>query len=187
MDLIFTLDEVADMLGTDKALFSHGYTQYYSQLFKDKRKEIKAVLEIGIGNGGSLKLWRLYFPNAQIYGLDMNENDGLMDFGDRVTCYFFSQDEAEKLELTFKNKELEVIIDDASHEENRTLTSLNVLFPVMKKGGYYIIEDMNEKISTKILDWVFANRPLVKSLLILPDKGTLEENNYEYLIVIQKQ
>jgi len=185
MDLTFTVDEVADMLRTDKASYSHGYIQYYEQLFKDKRKEIKSVLELGIGDGGSLKLWKLYFPNALIYGLDMNENT--FHFEDGISCYFFNQNDRDKLKETFRKKNLEVIIDDASHAEEETLISLDTLFPLLLSQGYYIIEDMNEKIPTKILDWIYVNRESVKSLSILPDKGTLKGENYEYLIVIQKQ
>ena len=185
MDLICTLDDIALLVNTDKASHSHAYTQHYEQLFKHNRKEIKAVLELGIGDGGSLKLWKLYFPNALIYGVDMNENS--FDFGDRISCYFFNQNDKEQLKETFKHKKLEVIIDDASHAEEETLASLEALFPLLLPQGYYIIEDMNEKIPVKILDWIYVNRTLVKSFLILPDKSTLEGNNYEYLIVIQKQ
>lgn len=181
-DLTVTLDDLALMLQTDKASNSHYYTKYYEQLFESKRIEFKSVLELGVAGGESLKLWRLFFPNAIIYGLDMNESE---PFGERISCYCFNQKDKDKLVETFKDKHLEIIIDDASHAEEETLISLNTLFPLLESNGYYIIEDMNEKIPTKILDWIYQNRTLVKSLLILPDKGTLKANNREYLIVIQ--
>ena len=44
----------------------HTYTPYYYDLLKNKKRSTKKVLEIGIGKGASLKMWRDFFPNAKI-------------------------------------------------------------------------------------------------------------------------
>ena len=67
------LCELAEKYGSDKtpSIF-HGYTPFYDELLKDR--DVKRVLEIGIGNvacmnhvkdykpGASLRMWRDYFP-----------------------------------------------------------------------------------------------------------------------------
>jgi len=56
----------------DSDLAMH-FLEVYTHHFEARRKEIKSVLEIGVQYGGSLKMWRDYFPNAQITGLDINK------------------------------------------------------------------------------------------------------------------
>src|SRR3954471_21352311 len=63
--------------GTDKGIW--GYTPAYEKYMEPRRRQVKAVLEIGICGfrdipnnvvGASLFAWRDYFPNAEIYGID---------------------------------------------------------------------------------------------------------------------
>ena len=55
---------------TDKK--DSGYLRNYEEIFRPIRgKEVK-LLELGIGKGGALLLWRDYFEKAVIAGLDMN-------------------------------------------------------------------------------------------------------------------
>src|SRR5260221_5176203 len=87
------LCKLAYKYGTDKCpQLKHCYTPYYHQLFKGRQKTVKKVLELGIGyyktikeqeavydrklkryyqKGASLKMWRDFFPNAQIFGADI--------------------------------------------------------------------------------------------------------------------
>ena len=71
------LDYLARKYGTDKRtndpgtdLKYHGYTTVYENLLEDKRLEYREVLEIGVREGWSHKMWYDYFPNANIYGID---------------------------------------------------------------------------------------------------------------------
>ena len=55
---------------TDKNT-THSYIPLYEKLLSNKRLTAKNVLEIGVNEGGSIKLWHDYFTNATIYGLDI--------------------------------------------------------------------------------------------------------------------
>ena len=48
------------------------YLDTYNKYFLERRNDIKVFVEIGVLNGNSLKMWSEYFPNAIIYGLDIN-------------------------------------------------------------------------------------------------------------------
>ena len=68
----------------------HSYSDFYSDIFLISKKHVKKVFELGIGSvntkkeynmsfvgkdyisGGSLRVWREYFYNAQIYGADID-------------------------------------------------------------------------------------------------------------------
>src|SRR5208337_3863139 len=98
------LCELAKKWGTDK-VGNHSYTPYYHSLFEGRRAEIKKVLEIGIGNdddmgteyraGASIFMWEEYFPNADIYALDILP-EALINKG-RIRSYQCNQGSAASL------------------------------------------------------------------------------------------
>ena len=55
--------------GTDKST-NHRYTPYYHQVFTPVRNTTHTLLEVGVFKGESLKMWRDYFTNSMIYGID---------------------------------------------------------------------------------------------------------------------
>ena len=70
------LGKLAFINQTDKG--SHGYVQYYDKHFRLLRKKRLNILEIGVGGyenlnlgGGSLRMWKYYFPNSRIFGIDI--------------------------------------------------------------------------------------------------------------------
>ena len=65
-----SLEEIVDNSRTDKNTV-HSYLPLYNNLLKSKKDTAKNVLEVGIFNGGSIKLWSDYFTNANVYGLDI--------------------------------------------------------------------------------------------------------------------
>ena len=70
-----SLEEISNNSKTDKNT-THSYLPLYQKLLINKKETAKNVLEVGICNGGSIKLWNDFFTNATIYGLDiMNIND----------------------------------------------------------------------------------------------------------------
>ena len=61
-----TLQELAFMYGTDK--LEHGYIPFYE---KHLPKNTKKLLEIGVKEGRSIRMWQKYFPETEIHGLDL--------------------------------------------------------------------------------------------------------------------
>ena len=73
--MVNELDQLALKYGADKCpQIKHGYTPYYYNLLNDRRLTIKKVLEIGAGEGASLRMWSDFFPNALVYGADNQDN-----------------------------------------------------------------------------------------------------------------
>jgi hypothetical protein len=152
------LDILAKKYGTDKQtndfpeLYYHGYTIVYHQLFQMKRNHYKNILEIGVREGRSHKMWHDYFPNAMIYGVDNMINPIIRnipreDFlsnieNDRIKIFIGSQDDEAFLEESFKDKQFDLIVDDGGHHSRLHQISFKVLFPKLKSGCYYIIEDL---------------------------------------------
>lgn len=125
---------------TDKS-GRHSYTNVYHKYFNSIRNDVKKVLEIGILEGASLRMWEEYFPNATIYGIDIKKVK--LD-SSRIITYKGSQNNDEDLSKFIQKYggDFDIIIDDGSHRMLDQQFSLGFLFPYVKSGGYYIIEDL---------------------------------------------
>lgn len=121
----------------------HNYTPTYYALLKDKRESARHVLEIGVNAGSSLRMWEEFFPNAMIYGLDINS--GCLFTAGRIRCEYADQGSAESLtEVMAKlgNVQFDLIVDDGSHQPGHQIVSANTLLPTLAPDGLYIIEDI---------------------------------------------
>ena len=129
-------------IDTDK--FSHGYIEVYDPLFK-KLTSPKKILEIGVYQGGSLRLLQSYFPNTNIYGLDLGYSEECKQDGDNFSILIGNQENRDDL-LSVVNTidgELDLIIDDGGHTMEQQQVSFGYLFQFVKPGGYYILEDLH--------------------------------------------
>lgn len=137
-----TLNEIALHYKTDKSSLFHNYTEKYEKYFSPLRNEPLKILEIGIQNGYSLKTWNDYFPNAHIFGIDIVDCRH-MDEG-RIKTLQGSQTDTlflEKINNLFGP--FDIIIDDGSHYNNDMRISFDCLFPLLKQGGLYVVEDLH--------------------------------------------
>lgn len=121
-----------------------GYLPIYDELFRNMRLKNLTLLEIGVFKGGALKLWRDFFSNSIIVGLDINLVQIQDDTG-RLKLYQGSQADTTLLDQIACEQAPEgfdIIIDDASHIADLTRTAFWHLFDNhLKTGGIYIIED----------------------------------------------
>ena len=125
-----------------------GYIPYYEKHFQPIRHKEMNILEIGVratrGRGpSSLKMWKDYFPNSQICGLDINPACAGFD-EERLKIVIGDQADKECLDnLVAEHGPFDIIIDDGSHINNFTIKSYELLFNNgWKPGGLYIIEDL---------------------------------------------
>lgn len=137
-----TLDELAIKHNTDKSSKHHDYANIYDSYFHNYRNTFKKVLEIGVFRGGSLNMWQDYFNSAEIYGLDINKKCKKFEH-DRIKMFIGSQIDDNILLTIGSGNEYDLIIDDGSHIVEHQIYSFTKLLPYVKKGGYYIIEDIN--------------------------------------------
>ena len=137
------LSKLAIKYGTDR-YGKHHYTQVYHDLFKDKRREVKAVLELGVGEGAGLFMWRDYFPLAMIYGAD-NDPKRLFD-SQRIKVYRCDQSNKQDLIdlIDQVSSSIDLFIDDGSHIPKDQLNTCLTVMPLLKKDTIYIIEDVSD-------------------------------------------
>lgn len=141
------LSELAIRHGTDKFGY-HDYTPNYHKLFARFRDRPVKVLEIGVGGyqdedrgGQSLAMWRDYFPQGQITGIDIQKKT--MDLGPRVQILQGSQVDPEFLaHLVATRGPFDIIIDDGSHRNEHVVESFGLLWPDLVPGGIYAVEDV---------------------------------------------
>jgi len=150
----------------------HTYSPYYFELLKPIQRDVKNLLEIGVGNnslmsplvgakytaGASLRAWRDFFPNACIFSIDIQRE--VLFEEDRIKCFYADQSCLKSLRkfislLKEDSKQpdllFDIIIDDGSHVLNHARNSLIALYPYLRTGGFYIIEDIK---NTEIHLWL---------------------------------
>ena len=131
---------------TDKGPSGHDFTEAYEHFFSPLRAEPIRILEIGIDRGGSLLMWRDYFPNAQIFGIDIEDRSD-MD-SDRIHTFVADQSSREQLgEFLAKFPgPYDIILDDGGHSMEQQQVSLGTLFRQVRPGGYYVVEDVHTSL-----------------------------------------
>jgi hypothetical protein len=124
------------------------YAQRYERYFAPLRNLPLKILEIGIGGyddpregGDSLRAWKQYFPNAQLYGIDIVDKKALEQ--DRIKTFQGSQDDPAFLERVIAEiGKPDIIIDDGSHRNQHVIATFKLLYPQLEdEGGIYIVED----------------------------------------------
>lgn len=132
---------LAILFDTDKGPHRHRYTERYRELLGPRRTKIESVLEIGIRKGASLRMWRRYLPAAAIVGIDLHLPRDLSLPG--VEMYAGDQSDAAFLRtVSDRHGPFDLVIDDGSHVARHIQASFEVLFPTVRPGGWYVIEDL---------------------------------------------
>lgn len=133
--------------GSYNKLNGHSYIQnFYEKEFEIyKDKKIK-ILEIGIFGGGSLKLWKEYFSRPkEIIGVDItNENLPPKHSNIDGVSYKFGDAYDPEFSKIFSN-DFDIIIDDGPHTLESQITYIQLYLPKLKKGGLFIIEDVQDE------------------------------------------
>lgn len=135
------LTRIGIEMGTDKAYY-HTFTKFYEPYFRPLRDKEITILEIGIFDGGSLRMLQSYFPRAHIYAIDINPHS-VKNYGERISTYLCSQTDTSRLDSLFQDKMFDIILDDGSHVCSHQQISLATLFRRVKPGGMYICEDIH--------------------------------------------
>jgi len=122
------------------------YLPEYERLFCPLKQANVALLEIGVQNGGSLEIWEKYFPNASsILGCDINLGcENLAYTSDKIHLVIGDVNQPQTLGKLFSiAAEFDIVIDDGSHTSSDIIATFCHLFPRLKYGGLYIIEDLH--------------------------------------------
>ncbi len=169
------LAELFSFHGSDKN--NNGYSSLYTALLGHLRYSAVNLLEVGIGTlvegapssmrgyaetytnsyapGASLRAWRDYFPFGDVRGLDIQED--CMFTEERITTYLCDSTDYRSVQVWMRecpNLFFDVVIDDGSHYDQHQLATLTNLWPRVKPGGYYIIEDIYEGSKLSLEPWL---------------------------------
>jgi cephalosporin hydroxylase len=120
------------------------YFPVYEKHFKPLTDRPLKILEIGILNGGSLKMWKDYFhPESTIVGIDIDTR--CLDFKyDSTNINVRIGDQSDPVFLQSLIDEFgvfDLVIDDGSHHVNHVNKTFQFLFPKIAENGIYFIED----------------------------------------------
>jgi|SRR3990167_2610741 len=135
------LSRLGKKYGTDKT-GKHHYLPVYYNLFKDRRSEIKKVLEIGVGEGASLRMWREFFSSAMIYGGEIQHDRIFKE--ERIEV--LSCDQSFEVDLAdliaYTGSDIDLFVDDGSHLSQDQLFTCLTVMPWLDKKVIYVIEDV---------------------------------------------
>lgn len=145
-----TLTEIANKLGIDKGTEhyeKHSYTLVYENLLEPYREKCIRLFEVGINDprylNSSVHLWSQYFKDLYYVGFDIKDCSRFDD----NKIHTFQGDQGNEHDLSNCVKKFggdyDVIIDDGSHYHEHHMITFNTLYQHLKKGGYYIIEDLH--------------------------------------------
>jgi hypothetical protein len=173
--------------GSDKGKW---YGGMYDILLQPIQNSIRSLVEIGVGTpalmagycsenyrtGGSLRAWREFLPNAQIYGLDVN-HEAQLKGEPRITTYLCDSTDSAQAEEVLKRlqPQPDVIIDDGLHTKEGQIATLKNFYPALRVGGLYFIEDV----------WPESIEPILEELKELdPESPSFVDRSWGQCVAI---
>ncbi len=126
--------------GTDK-MTNHFYGDAYESILPD-RHVVCLMMEIGVADGSSLLAWRDIFPFATIVGLDIHHSDKA--HGERIEFHLGDMGLLKDCKRAAAGRMFDVIVEDATHYLIDTLRTLLFLWPNVKPGGLYVVEEFQD-------------------------------------------
>ena len=135
------LEELGEKYKPTKRI--HNYLKHYWRHFGDIRHDTRNFLEVGVQTGASLRMWADFFPNATIYGVDIDEECKKLE-AERTKIYIASSTDAAAMQALARDAggTFDVIMDDGSHFYRDQIETFKILFPYIKNGGFYAVEDL---------------------------------------------
>lgn len=166
------LDHIAERIRPTK--ITHDYFRYYWIHFGNRRHTVRSLLEIGVQSGRSLKVWREFFPNATICGLDydpgcarLNADGFAVEIGDSRNPAV-----ARAALERFGRTSFDIIIDDGAHHPQAQIGTFRTWFPHLAEGGVYVVEDVAQFSRYDRVDALDAFSELIYGINHVPDGST---------------
>ena len=170
-----SLHDLGIKYNTNKA-FYHNYCKFYERILSPIKESCAKMLEVGISDGASILMWREYFKNGTIYGIDIEEKYLIHD-QERIVSGLGDQSNMESLKKlieSWETPEFDFIIDDGSHIVSHQRNTIDTLWKHLKKGGIYIIEDLHTNILENFYTHPHLNPSIISKYL---DSSQTAHNN----------
>jgi len=165
----------------------HSYADLYEENLGQIKNKKLDILEIGIAKGDGLASFYFYFPNSNLIGID-NNPFRIRYKSNRIRNIYVDIRSNKVLKNLSKhlNQKFDLIIEDCSHRLIDQILCFSENFQNLKKGGTYIVEDLNfpeihemynptnEKMNLKtVLKKISLNE--------IVDTPFIEKNNINYI------
>ncbi len=141
------VDEGNEIHHSDKGTH-HSYIDVYEELLKPYRNSYTCLLEIGVNYGYSMLTWQKYFTDGYFYGIDFQN---IAKHRNGFNYIVENINNTNSILNGIGDAEFDIIIDDGSHNINDQLHALKILYPRLKSGGIYVVEDIENIDDTKQL------------------------------------
>lgn len=136
------LDDLAIKHHADKCSRYHNFAEKYDRAFAGMRESTVSLLEIGVAQGQSLRMWVDYFPNAMIHGADISPAcSSCESYSSRIKFHLLDQSNAAQLKNVEQYSPFDIIIDDGNHWWKEQILTFEIIFQYLRSGGIYVVED----------------------------------------------
>lgn len=140
-----SLTGLAGQFGAEKFRVYPHYIEAYAREAGPLRSTARRVLEFGLGCSEipSLRTWRSWFDNAEVWGVDNSPQAMPAKLPERVHVRLGNQADASFVaRIGEEVGRFDVVVDDAGHMPSQQLTCLRAFWPFVASGGVYVIEDL---------------------------------------------
>jgi hypothetical protein len=204
------ISRLCDVYGSDKGELikgspqpyswpSHTYADFYTNLFFHCRTGVTKVFECGLGTnnpslassmgiygkpGASLRVWRDYFPNAIVYGADIDKD--ILFEEERIKTFYVNQLDPLSINSFWKAvgvSDFDFMIDDGLHTFEAGSTLFLNSIDKLSSNGIYIIEDVPLFDLIRFKEFFNNYKYIVEYLCLFGPSPSKTDNN---LIVVRK-
>lgn len=117
------------------------YFDIYERHFERFRNKNPVILEIGVFEGGSLQMWKNYFGDCKIIGMDINPDCKKYE-EDGIEVFIGSQDDPNVInQILSKYPHIDIVIDDGGHFSVQMRKCFELLYNKISNTGVYLVED----------------------------------------------
>jgi len=188
------LCHIMNSCGSDKGSGHHNYTRFYDFIFRENRRNVKNVFELGLGTNnlmipsnmsglgtpcGSLRGWKNYFENAEIVGADIDREILIQE--DRIKTFYCDQTSVDSIKNLCQNFDFkfDVVIEDGLHTFDANVTFFENFIHMVSQGGIFITEDIDQKHIEEFEKYVSLNKNKNKLMEIIqiPNEKNKSDNN----------
>jgi SAM-dependent methyltransferase len=171
---------------SDKGTVHCYIDEWYSNEFTPIKNEELLILEIGVNKGDSIILWRDWFVNSKIFGIDnkgemTDEYINIVNNIENVNIIYGDAYSNDIIDL-YSDETFDYIIDDGPHSLESQLNCVKKWFSKLKPNGKIIIEDVMNIDEVKIY---FDNLAIAYELIDLRSKSKHNQKN-DVLLVFKK-
>lgn len=148
---------ISELQASDPGLYNtdkftdHSYSDFYDELFKNKREAPLDILEVGVHQGGSVRLWHDYLKNANILGLDIAPLCADSEEYPRLKIETIDAYDPAKEPPFIWWGSFDVVIDDGPHAIYSQIYAMKNFSAYLKPGGVLVIEDVPEGWENEII------------------------------------